>query len=177
MMAVDPSAYRQVMSRLATGVTVLSASRDGGHEVMTANAVMSVSLDPVLLVASVRRGCRLAAAARAAGSFAVNVLSAEQEELSRWCASPVRHGSADDLYRHPHRRTWTDALVFDDALATFDCDLYEEHPLGDHDLLVGEVTGMHVNDIAPPLLFFAGGYTTSTVDRHESVLQELRASC
>ena len=81
-MPVDTAAYRRVMSRLATGVTVLSA----GAEVMTANAVMSVSLEPVILVASVRRSSRWAAAARAAGHFTVNVLSAGQEDVSRWCA-------------------------------------------------------------------------------------------
>lgn len=157
-MAVDPMAYRQVMSRLATGVTVLTARQDGRHQVMTANAVMSVSLDPVLLVASVRRGCRWAEAARTSGTFAVNVLGAEQEGLSRWCASPDRHEAADALYRHPHRQTRSGALVFDEALATFECDLSGEHAVGDHDLLVGEVTEMHVSDFGSPLLFFAGGY-------------------
>ena len=159
-MAVDATAYRQVMGRLATGVTVLT-TRDGtAHETMTANAVMSVSLSPVLLVVSVGAGCRWGAAARAAGFFAVNVLSEGQEPLSRWCAGPARHASPDAVLRHPSRTIGLGALVFDDALASFDCTLHSEYRVGDHDLLVGEVVDMRVGDAGAPLLYFGSDYAS-----------------
>lgn len=176
-MGVDAAAYRRVMSRLATGVTVLTARHGQGHEVMTANAVMSVSLEPVLLLASVGRGCRWADAARAAGSFAINVLSAEQEELSRWCASARRHHDPAEIYRHPHRKVWSGALVFDHALAAVECTLVSEHAVGDHDLLIGQVTDLHVNDAGSPLLFFRGAYAGLGAQADDWSCEGLRVSC
>ena len=159
-MAVDPLAYRQVMSRLATGVTVLTTRSGDRHETLTANAVMSASLSPVLLVASVQAGSRWAAAARTAGAFAVNVLSDGQEPLSRWCAGPQRHAEPEAVLRHPSRTTASGLLVFDDALAAFECVLHAEHPVGDHDLLVGEVVDMRVRDAGAPLLYFGSDYAS-----------------
>lgn len=157
-MQVDPTAYRSVMSCLATGVTVLTTNVDGRPEVMTANAVTSVSLDPVLLLASIGRGCRWGAAARASGHFVVNVLSEGQADLSRWCAESQRHDDPHAVRRHPTRTTATGNFVFSDALASFDCRLYDDIAAGDHDLLLGEVQDMWVGDAATPLLFFGGGY-------------------
>lgn len=168
-MAVDPLAYRQVMSRLATGVTVLTTRSADRHEAMTANAVMSASLSPVLLVASVQAGSRWGSAARATGAFAVNVLSEGQEPLSRWCASAQRHAEPDAVLRHPSRTTPSGLLVFDDALASFECVLRAEHAVGDHDLLVGEVVDMRVRDAGAPLLYFGSDYA-SLVRREPAVL-------
>jgi 3-hydroxy-9,10-secoandrosta-1,3,5(10)-triene-9,17-dione monooxygenase reductase component len=159
-MQVDPTAYRSVMSRFATGVTVLTTNVDGRAEVMTANAVTSVSLDPVLLLVSVARDCRWRAAARASGGFVVNVLSERQAELSRWCAGSDRHADPSGVLRHPSRLTAGGSLVFDEALASFDCRLYSEVAAGDHDLLIGEVQDMWVGDAEAPLLFFGGGYAS-----------------
>ena len=160
-MGVDASAYRQVAGRLATGVTVLSTVGLDRHEVMTANAVISVSLDPVLLLASVQVGSRWGRAARAHGSFAVNVLSQEQEELSRWCSSLLRHEQPQEVLRHACRPGLsTGALLFDQSLASFECRLHSEHRVGDHDLMVGEVVDMSVRDAGNPLLFFQSAYAT-----------------
>ncbi len=171
-MAVDATAYRQVMGRLATGVTVLTTRAGDRHETMTANAVMSVSLEPVLLVVSVRSDCRWATAARTAGSFAVNVLSESQEPLSRWCASPRRHEEPDAVWSHPTRTTSSGLLVFDDALAAFDCTLHAEHRVGDHDLFVGEVTDMYVADDGAPLLYFGSDYAALAPVRRTSLPAE-----
>ena len=158
-MGVDASAYRQVAGRLATGVTVLTTVGPGGHEVMTANAVVSVSLEPVLLLASVQVGSRWGAAARAAGGFAVNVLSETQEELSRWCSSRQRHERPQDVLRHPCRTgSATGALLFEESLASFECRLHDVHRVGDHDLMIGEVMDMALRDAGSPLLFFQSEY-------------------
>lgn len=156
---VDPSAYRQVAARLATGVTVLSTVGVDRNEVMTANAVVSVSLDPVLLLASIQVGSRWGSAARAARSFAVNVLSEDQEELARWCSSRRRHDQPDDVLQHPARPgPATGCLVFEESLATFECALHSVHRVGDHDLMVGEVLDMSICDAGRPLLFFESEY-------------------
>lgn len=160
-MGVDASAYRQVAGRLATGVTVLSTVGADRHEVMTANAVVSVSLDPVLLLASVQIGSRWGTAARAFGSFAVNVLSEHQEKLSTWCSSSRRHEQPEEVLRHLHRAgPATGSLLFEESLASFECALHAVHRVGDHDLLVGEVLDMTVRDVGRPLLFFQSEYTS-----------------
>lgn len=175
-MAVDPTAYRQVAGRLATGVTVLSTPAADRHEVMTANAVVSVSLDPVLLLASVAVGSRWATAALAAGRFAVNVLADSQEELSRWCSSSRRHEEPDEVLRHASRPgPVTGALLFDDALASFECGLHAVHRVGDHDLLVGEVLDMSVRDAGRPLLFFQSAYAAVAEGERDSWSSDLRS--
>lgn len=157
-MPVDPAAYRQVMGRLATGVTVLTTGARDRVEVMTANAVTSVSLDPVLLLASVGRGCRWGSAARASGSFVVNVLAEGQQDLARWCASAERHDDPSVVLGHAARLTSHGNLVFDEALASFECRRHSVVPVGDHDLLIGAVEDMWVRDGGDPLLFFGGSY-------------------
>lgn len=158
-MGVDASAYRQVAGRLATGVTVLSTVGVNRHEVMTANAVVSVSLDPVLLLVSVQISSRWGTAAREAGFFAVNVLSEHQEELSRWCSSSERHEQPEEILRHPTRiGPATGSLLFEQSLASFECALRAVHRAGDHDLMVGEVLDMSVRDAGRPLLFFQSEY-------------------
>lgn len=158
-MGVDAAAYRQVVGRLATGVTVLTTPGSDRHEVMTANAVVSVSLEPVLLLASVQVGSRWGAAARSAGCFAVNVLGEDQEDLSRWCSSSARHDQPREVLRRPTRTgAATGALLFDGSLAVFECRLHSVHRAGDHDLMVGEVLDMTVGDAARPLLFFQSEY-------------------
>ncbi len=172
-MTVNASTYRQVMARLATGVTVLTTRADDRHETMTANAVMSVSLDPVLLVVSVRSDCRWALAAKTSGSFAVNVLSSGQESLSRWCASPERHDRPDVVLRHRARTNVAGALMFDEALAIFDCRLHDQLSIGDHDLLVGAVTEMHVAEEGSPLLYFASDYAELSPIRGASSMKDI----
>jgi flavin reductase (DIM6/NTAB) family NADH-FMN oxidoreductase RutF len=155
---VEARIYRSVISRLATGVTALTTPGAGRHEVMTANAVVSVSLDPVLLLVSVRADCRWRLAARAAGRFAVNILSEEQQELSRWCASARRHDEPDRVLEHPSTVSERGLLVFDEALASLECAVYAEYPAGDHDLILGEILDLRVCEEREPLLFFGSGY-------------------
>jgi flavin reductase len=85
------SAFRQAMGSFATGVTVVTvACDDGTMHGMTVNSFSSVSLDPMLVLVCLNEASRGAGLIERAGAFAVNVLSAGQEDLSRWFASPLR---------------------------------------------------------------------------------------
>jgi flavin reductase (DIM6/NTAB) family NADH-FMN oxidoreductase RutF len=151
------------MSRLPTGVTVLTAVGADRHEVMTANAVTSVSLEPALLLASVKADCRWLAAARATGAFAVNVLAQHHEHLARWCASKTRHDQPHLVAEAAPMRVsaQTGLLLVDDALFAVECSVHSLVPAGDHVLVLGEVTAVHVHDTATtPLVFFNRGYAT-----------------
>jgi flavin reductase (DIM6/NTAB) family NADH-FMN oxidoreductase RutF len=161
-MSIDEHVYRTAMARLPTGVTVLTTLGDGRHEVMTANAVVSVSLRPTLLLVSVGATKRWLRAARRCGRFAVNVLGAQHQELARWCADHARHDRPEPPTGH--RTTIAPAtglLLFEDALVVVECRVHAEHPAGDHVIMLGEVTAIDVRDAtAEPLVFVDRGYAT-----------------
>jgi flavin reductase len=161
-MSVDEHAYRAAMARLPTGVTVLTTLGDDRHEVMTANAVVSVSLEPALLLVSVGAAKLWLRAVRRCARFAVNVLGAHHEELARWCADHARHEQPELISTHDTSISpATGLLLFDDALVVVECRVHAEHPAGDHVLVVGEVTGVAVHrGQAEPLVFVDRGYAT-----------------
>ena len=161
-MGVDSAAYRAAMSRLATGVTVLTTRAGDVHEVMTASAVTSVSLQPTLLLVSVATTARWLTAVRGHRRFAVNVLAAHHEELARWCAGRDRHQRPQDiLQRGVSVSPGSGVLTFDEALVVVECRVDSEHPAGDHVLVLGAVSGVDVRDpVARPLVFVDRAYRT-----------------
>ena len=157
-MQIAPAQFREAMSRFATGVTVLTTRDEhGNHETLTANALTSVSLSPVLLAVGVRLDGRWLSAARETGTFAVNVLAEEQEDVSRWCSSSERH------HRPPvagaEVSPTSGLLVLEEALAVFECTVWAEHAAGDHALLLGEVQRVRMREGGRPLLFHASRYS------------------
>jgi flavin reductase (DIM6/NTAB) family NADH-FMN oxidoreductase RutF len=177
-MPIDQCQFRAAMARLATGVTVLTTSgaNTAGaspHEVMTANAVTSVSLEPMLLLASVGAGSRWLQAARDAGQFAVNVLGAGHEPVARWCADHNRHEHPETIEAWDTRVSDSGLLILNDALLAVECAIHSEAPAGDHVLLLGEVRSVHVHDkSSAPLIFFNRGFTTVSAPAHLHSVQD-----
>ena len=166
--SVDQRAFRTAMSRLATGVTVVSTRHGDRHDLMTANAVASISLRPPLLMVSVANTARWLEAVRRTQLFAVNVLGRDHERLARWCADRARHSEPDRVLGHGVESATTGALLIDGALAIVECRVYDEHVAGDHTLLIGEVLRVTVGDPgAQPLVFFDRDYTTTAARRGE----------
>lgn len=150
---VDPTAYRHVMGHFPTGVAVVTTMWDGAMHGMTANALTSVSLDPVTLLVCFNRDSRTAAAVRKANMFAVNVLEEAQLELAHRFAKPgenhfVGLEVATDTYGLP---------ILEGALAHLVCRVTDVVTVGDHDIVIGEVEACEANRGAP-LIFFRGGY-------------------
>ena len=152
-MAVDEKLQRQVMGRFATGVTVVTTRAGDEMCGMTANAVMSLSLDPPLIVVSVEKTAHMHGALLESRCFAVNVLKQEQESLSRRFA---RKGPKDfsDLSCTVEE---TGSPILDDALAFADCKVVEVLPGGDHDMFVGELLAADSRG-GQPLIFYGGSY-------------------
>lgn len=163
-MSIDADAYRRVVGHFATGVTVVTTCDDGRHRAMTANSFTSVSLEPVLVLVAIDRYARFHASVLASGTFAVNVLASDQEDLSRWFA---RRGRPDDD-EHIERWPFTvgpaaGAAVFRGVLAALECRTHATYDGGDHTLLVGEVLAISADrPDADPLLYFKGVYRTLT---------------
>src|SRR5918994_2299261 len=91
-------ALRGAMRLLPTGVTVVTSGREERAEGMTANALISVSLNPLLFLVSVHKDARLNPRIREVGYFAVNILAEDQEGLSRLFASPERSSGLQAIH-------------------------------------------------------------------------------
>jgi len=153
---LDPDRYRTVFGHFATGVAVITVAGPAGAGGMTANAVCSVSLDPLLALVCFEQSARTLPLVRDAGRFAVNVLRAGAEDVARVFASKVPEG--EKLRDVPHRLE-AGMPILDAALAWVVCDLRELLPTGDHEIAIGEVIAMGLAD-GDPLLWYGGGYRT-----------------
>ncbi|MFP5220360.1 MAG: flavin reductase family protein [Actinomycetes bacterium] len=156
---VDPVAYRRVVGRFTTGVTVVTAELDGEQHALTCNSFTSVSLEPVLVLFAVEKAARFHDAVLAAGQWAVSVLAIGQEALSRRFA--VRGRPLEDQFSGvPHAPgPLTGAALVDGALAALECRTVATHDAGDHTVVLGEVLGVSVPDPdAEPLLYYEGRY-------------------
>ena len=154
MRDVGPDRFRSVMGRFATGVTVVTAATPDGPVGMTANAVCSLSLEPLLLLVCFDNEARTLPAVRETGRFGVNVLSAGQEELARLFASkrPEREKFAGVAH------TVHDGIpVIEGVLAWVGCRLERLIPGGDHTIGIGAVEAAEAGTGAP-LLWYRGSY-------------------
>lgn len=144
--ALDPMALRQALGRYTTGVTLVTCrGADGQPAGLTVNSFTSLSLDPPLVLWSLRRASGLLPTFEAASHFAVNVLAEDQIALSRRFASPEpdKFGIGrwhEGLARLP---------VLADCVARFECAVEARHVHGDHVLYIGRVLRLEAGDGAP----------------------------
>ena len=153
--------YRNLIGRFATGVTVVTTEHQGKIHGMTANAVTSVSLEPILLLVCVDHGTQCHQQMIASDRFGLSILKAGQEELSNLFAARGEP-EKDRLRGVPYTRTDNGIVLLDDCLARFECLLHGRIPCGDHDLCVGKVVAGEMIDDAEPLVFFGGSYRQLT---------------
>jgi 3-hydroxy-9,10-secoandrosta-1,3,5(10)-triene-9,17-dione monooxygenase reductase component len=151
---VAPHALRTALGRFATGVTIVSCrTADGGFVGLTANSFNALSLEPPLVLWSLRRSSPNLAAFRAAPAFAVNVLAESQVELSRRFASPVVDKFAEGAWAAGS----SGAPLLAGCAAVFECERVSDQEAGDHVLFIGRVLGVSESAVAP-LVFQAGHY-------------------
>ncbi len=151
---VDVNRFRDVMSRLVTGVALVTSRLDGSVHGLTVNAVSSVSLDPPLVLVCLDRSGNSHDPVIASGAFAVSVLASDQEELAhRFTRGTHRERFAGVEFRDGA----SGSPVLPDALAWLDCAIRAVHPAGDHSIVVGEVLGCGAGK-GDPLVFFRSEY-------------------
>lgn len=152
-MSIDARQLRNALGQFATGITVVTAYDGGDVHGMTANSFTSVSLDPPLILVCVDRRNRTHEVLPRVERFAINVLSADQESISRYFAG-------DRSQPPPYRLdqgAGTRSPVFEGVLAWFDCSLWRVYDGGDHSIFVGEVEQFAAVG-GRPLLYFQGAY-------------------
>ncbi len=150
---MDDRQFRTAMGKFATGVTVITTEHDGEVHGMTANAFMSVSLDPKLIVISIKENARMLPKIQESKTFSVNILSDQQEKVSMRFAGQLKDESYEVAFEKLDNQP-----VIKDALAQITCELAAEHVEGDHTLFIGRVTDINLNE-GNPLLFFNGRYS------------------
>jgi len=150
--------FRDAVGAFATGINVITTRNEEMGYGLTANAFSSVSLDPPLVlicVGSSSQGCDVI---QQIGAFAVNVLSHDQEPLSRFFASKERPRGRDAFKDVPHSEAITGCPLLDGAVAHLDCRLDAAHEAGDHMIFIGAVVALNIDRDAEPLIFHGGQY-------------------
>ena len=155
----DVAAFRAAMGRFPTGVTLLTQGSGDETIVMTLNSLTSVSLDPMLILVSVKASGRMRPRISNAGSFAVNVLSEAQLDLAREFCRPDRPEGGAAMLRLGAEEGVTGNAVLPDAETYVECVLDAEYTAGDHTLLIGRVVALSGGSPDPdPLLFHQGKF-------------------
>jgi flavin reductase (DIM6/NTAB) family NADH-FMN oxidoreductase RutF len=163
--AGSADALRRVMSQFSSGVTIVTALRDGIKHAMTATAVCSVSLVPPLILVCVSRSSRFHAAVTEADAWCVSLLSANQERLARHFANKGRDllSQFDDVPYTPSPLSQTPLI--DGALAWMECVTYGQYDGGDHTIVVGELVqasgapAVGEQSQRAPLTYYLGSYS------------------
>jgi flavin reductase (DIM6/NTAB) family NADH-FMN oxidoreductase RutF len=153
-MPVGMQEFRAALGHFASGVNVVTAKLpDGQLAGITVTAFCSVSLDPPLVLVCIDRRARLHDPLAGGQTFAVNLLSADQEVLSRRFATSGPDQFAGVGYTLSSEGTaW-----LDDTLAVIECRFVEKYAGGDHTIIVGQVEATRIRE-GKPLLYFRGGY-------------------
>jgi flavin reductase (DIM6/NTAB) family NADH-FMN oxidoreductase RutF len=154
--------FRSAVGSFATGVTVVTTGGEEHAYGMTANAFSSVSLDPPLVLVCVISQSEGSEHIRRNNCFAVNILHAQQEPLSRYFASRDRPRGSDAFVEVPHRIAASGSPILEGAIGYLDCRLHTSHDAGDHEIFIGEVLELGFDPQGQPLVFHSGGYKLVT---------------
>ena len=163
-------ALQQVMRQFSSGVTVVTALRQGVKHAMTATAICSVSLVPPLILVCVSRSSRFHEAVTVAEAWCVSLLSADQERVARHFANKGRDllSQFDQVPHTPSPLSGTPLI--DGALAWMECVTYAQYDGGDHTIMVGELVhasgapSRHDQDRKAPLTYYQGTYSPNPSD-------------
>jgi 3-hydroxy-9,10-secoandrosta-1,3,5(10)-triene-9,17-dione monooxygenase reductase component len=155
-LVVDPAEMRRVLGSFATGVVVVTGEVEGEPVGFACQSFASVSLDPPLVLFCPAHTSTSWPRIATTGRFAVNVLAADQRDISvRFATTGVDKFAG--LEWTPTE--WGPALG--GTLASVLCTIEQVHPAGDHDIVVGRVQRLLTHREDGPLLFFRGGYDLS----------------
>ncbi len=148
---MDDRTFRNAMGKFATGVTIITTSVNNHVHGMTANAFMSVSLNPKLVLISIGEKANMNQRIKESGKFGVSILTKDQQEMSMYFAGQLKEQREIDF-------DWIQGIpVVPNSIANIACNVNASYQAGDHTLYIGEVTDISVKD-GDPLTFFEGKY-------------------
>ena len=152
---IDSQAFRNTMGLFATGVTVMAVEVAGEIFGMTANAITSVSLEPLLVLVCVQKEAHLMELLRKSEGFSINILSEEQENLSSFFANMWGKPEPPPFAFQP----WLGGPRLEGVIGAIACKTMEFLEGGDHWIVLGQVIGLYrAENSANPLLYYRGQY-------------------
>ncbi|MDQ1364691.1 MAG: 3-hydroxy-9,10-secoandrosta,3,5(10)-triene-9,17-dione monooxygenase reductase component [Acidimicrobiaceae bacterium] len=151
---IDTAHFRSVLGHFATGIVVVTGVLDGVPSGLTCQSFVSLSLDPALVAFCPSKRSGSWKRIQESGAFCANVLTEDQEEVSRVFAT----SGADKFRGIGWRSSETGSPILQDVLAWVDCRIEARHDAGDHDIIVGRVVGLEAAPRGRPLLAYRGGY-------------------
>jgi flavin reductase (DIM6/NTAB) family NADH-FMN oxidoreductase RutF len=156
---IDSDTFRRVMGHFVTGVTVVTALDGARPFGITVNALSSVSLDPPLVMVALDRRRFLTPIVRAAGRYAVSILSEDQQALSDCFAGAAVTPDRDAFCGAAWTPGPTGLPLLEGAIATLECTVTETFQAGDHELFVARVDSVGNAEPHPmPLLYYRRQY-------------------
>jgi flavin reductase (DIM6/NTAB) family NADH-FMN oxidoreductase RutF len=146
---------RAVMGRFPAGVAVVTVDLGGQRVGLTIASLVSLSLDPPLVGAAIRRVAALHELLRESGEFAVSMLAEGQEGLAQHFARGVPPIA---LWERIALRDTEGPPQLEEAVGWLRCRIAGEHPTGDHTFFVGEVESAEQGPARRPLVFHGQSY-------------------
>lgn len=157
-MSLSTADFRKAMGCFATGVTIITVDLEGEVHGMTANALASVSLDPMLVLVCVDHKANTHAHLHAKKRFGINVLSEQHLRISEFFARAERSNKGAGTEAGARfDRTKHGTPMLRESLAYLECRLRSAEVAGDHTIFIADVEDVVVQD-GEPLLFFRGRY-------------------
>jgi len=156
-MAISPDAFKQVLGRFCTGVTIVTFRDSNGVHGLTVNAFSSVSLEPPLILICVDKRGTSHQILFESDAFVVNLLSRGQESLAyRFADSNL---SSEERYAASRYWLTDNGLpVFEENLGFLECRIYERFDGGDHTIFLGEVEDGDISESKRPLIFYSSQF-------------------
>lgn len=156
-MSIDQRDFRNALGKFATGITVVTTKDNkGGLIGVTINSFASVSLDPPMVLFSLKNDSPLCDIFATSENFNIGILAADQEAASNLFAGPTDN-KFDQI-------DWVEGAngvpLLTGTLANLECKRAAAYLGGDHTIFVGEVTKLDQSDKEDALLYFKGGYKT-----------------
>jgi len=155
-MPVNDQEFKNALKLWASGVTVVTAQTDSlGLKGMTATSFSSVSMDPPQVLVCINQSADTGDAILEGKTFAINILKAEQQEVSNQFAGGA---SQEERFANINwHKGETGSPVIDDALATIECTVVDQVLAGSHWVVIGEVQAVSCRT-GEPLMYYNSGY-------------------
>jgi flavin reductase (DIM6/NTAB) family NADH-FMN oxidoreductase RutF len=158
---IDPRDFRETLGRFASGITVTTTVHEGKVHGITANAFVSVSIDPPLVLVSVDNRTDMHQLLSQSGRYGVSILAEGQQAVSQHFA-----GQSQEDLEIPF--VWREGLpLLEGSVAHLVCRVVDAHPAGDHTLYIGRVEYLDYREDVP-LLFYTGKYQNLDVQLRET---------
>ncbi len=152
-MTIDQDRFKELVSKFASGVTIVTTADDHGYHGVTVSSFCSLSLDPPLVLVCIDKGIQSHDLITSAPSFAVNILSRGQ-------SFPAEQFSGQTPLADPHFSRVTHTVsdsglpVLDDSIAWIECESWGSYDGGDHTIFIGKALNGDLGREDDPLIYF-----------------------